>query len=242
MAVATRQGIDPPPVPGPRREPEPATSLMDPRALQILATEHGSLVSARALAYNEAFTRGGLFLAFLSMSFVALALLSQSIQPDRGFLSIAAVVLAFDLVVGLTTYGRIIGTNHEDYLAVYGMARIRRGYAEIAPAVLPYFTTSVHDDLAGVMVSYGSPPTRGLGALLYQLSTSASMIGLIVSMIGGVFALVVALSLGGAVELAIGVSVVAGLGVFVALAAMTIRFYLGVQASLEVRYPTPGDS
>lgn len=220
-------------------EPEPVTSLHDPRALQILSTEHWSLLSARSLAYNEAFTRAGMFLAFLSMSFVALALVAQALPDYRDVLPVAAVVLAFDLVVGLTTYGRMVGTNHEDYLAVYGMARIRHGYGEIAPVVLPYFTTSIHDDLPGVMVSYGSPPTSGPGAVVYQLTTSASMIGLIVSMIGGVLALVVALILGASVPLAVGVAAVAALGVFVALAVMTIRFYTRVQSSLQVLFPTP---
>lgn len=51
-------------------ESAPITSLTDQRAIQILSTEHWSLLSARSLAYNEAFTRGGMFLAFLSMSFV----------------------------------------------------------------------------------------------------------------------------------------------------------------------------
>ena len=43
----------------------PITSLDDPRVLTILSTEHWSLLSGRSLAYNEAFTRGGMFLTFL---------------------------------------------------------------------------------------------------------------------------------------------------------------------------------
>lgn len=43
--------------------PNPVTSLDDPRAVQILTAEHGSLLSARSLAYNEAFARAGMFLA-----------------------------------------------------------------------------------------------------------------------------------------------------------------------------------
>lgn len=73
--------------------------------------------------------------------------------------------------------GRIVGANYEDYRSVYGMARIRHGYGEVAPAVLPYITTSRHDDLTGVVVSYGSPPLGGLGAIFYGLTTSAGMIG-----------------------------------------------------------------
>jgi hypothetical protein len=223
-------------------QPDPATSLLDLRALQILSAEHSSLLATRSLAYNEAFTRAGMFLAFLSMSFVAVALVAQALPINRDFLLVPAIVLAFDLVVGLTTYGRIIGTNHEDYRAVYGMARIRHGYGEIAPVVLPYFTTSVHDDLPGVMVSYGNPPISGPGVVFYQLTTSASMIGIIVSMIGGVLALVVALIIGAPLSMAIGVAVVATLGVFLGLAAMTVRFYTRVQASLQVLYPTPDET
>lgn len=222
--------------------PAPAVSLLDPRALQILSAEHSSLSSARSLAYNEAFTRAGMFLAFLSFSFVGLALVAQSISIDRDFLLVAALVLAFDFVVGLTTYGRIIGTSHEDYRAVHGMARIRHAYGEIAPVVHPYVTTSMHDDLTGVMVSYGSPPTTGLNALLYQLTTSGSMIGLIVSMIGGVLALVVSLILGASVPVSFGVAALGAFGVLVALAVMTARFYVGVQAALDVRFPTPPDA
>ncbi len=122
------------------------------------------------------------------------------------------------------------------------MARIRHGYAEIAPGLRPYFTSSLHDDLAGVMVSYGTPPTAGLGAVVYQLTTTAGMIGLIVSMIGGVLGLVVTLIVGASATMAFIVAFVAGLAVFVALAAVTIRFYLGVQGRLEVLFPTPTDA
>src|SRR4029079_4374359 len=70
----------------------PVTSLEDPRVLQILSTEHWSLLTSRSLAYNEAFIRGGMFLTFLSMSFVALALLAQAMSFGDEFLTIAAVI------------------------------------------------------------------------------------------------------------------------------------------------------
>lgn len=222
-------------------EPGPVESIHDPRALQILSTEHWSLLSGRSLAYNEAFTRGGMFLAFLSMSFVALALVAQALPIDRDFLLVVALVLAFDLVVGLTTYGRIIAANFEDYRAVHGMIRIRHAYGEIAPVVLPYFTSGIHDDLAGVMASYGSP-TKGVGAAAYQLTTSSFKICLIVSMVGGVLGLVVALIVGAPVAGAFGVAAVALVGVFVGLGAITVRFYSGVQASIEVAFPTPAEN
>lgn len=219
----------------------PVTSLDDPRAIQIMTAEHGSLLSARSLAYTEAFTRGGMFLGFLSFSFVAIALLAQALPINNDFLLLAAVVLAFDLVVGIMSYGRIIGAGYEDYRAVQGMARIRHGYGEIAPILLPYFTDTTHDDLAGVMVTYGNPPLRGFGAVAYQLTTSAGLINVIVTMIGGVLALVVALVLGASLAFSFGVAVVAALGLFVALAALTVWYYARVQAGLKVIFPTPKD-
>ena len=87
---------------------KPIASLDDPRVIQILSTEHWSLLGARSLAYNEAFTRGGMFLTFLSMSFVALALLAQGMTFGSDFLTIAAVVL----FIGLTTYIRMGTSNY----------------------------------------------------------------------------------------------------------------------------------
>src|SRR5688572_17774488 len=165
----------PPPAP----PVSPVTSLDDPRVLTILSTEHWSLLSGRSLAYNEAFTRGGMFLTFLSMSFVALALLAQGMSFGEQFLTIAAIVLAFDFVVALTTYARIIGANLDDLRAVHGMARIRHGYTQIAPVTLPYFTAATHDDPASILAAYGSPPSSGAGLIFYGLSTSGGMIGLI---------------------------------------------------------------
>ena len=48
--------------------------LADPRALQILSTEHWSLLTARSLVYNEFFARGSMFLTLLSASLLALGL------------------------------------------------------------------------------------------------------------------------------------------------------------------------
>jgi hypothetical protein len=216
----------------------PVTSLDDPRAIQILSTEHWSLLSARSLAYNEAFTRGGMFLGFLSTSFVGLALVANAIAIGRDFLLVTALVLAFDLVIGLTTYVRIQMANFEDYRTVYGMARIRHGYTEVAPVLAPYFTTGINDDLEGVMLTYGSPSTRLFG-LAYGVTTSGGMIGLIVSMLAGVLALVVALLLDVSMASAVVAGAVAGALVFVVVFVATHRFYAAKPGSLETRFPTP---
>jgi hypothetical protein len=229
-----------------RRESTPAQgpvlSLDDPRAIQILSTEHWGLLSARSLAYNEAFTRGGMFLGFLSMSFVALALVAAAMSAGTDFLLVAGLIVGFDFVIGLTTYGRIVAANFEDYLAVYGMARIRHGYGEIAPIVLPYFTTGTHDDQRGVLVGYPSAPAGGLGSILYGLTTSSGMIGLIVAMLGGVLAFIGVLVVGQPVQAGFVAGAAVAVLVFAALLAFTYRFHARTQAGLTARFPTPDEA
>jgi hypothetical protein len=218
---------------------EPVTSLDDPRAITILSTEHWSLLSSRSLAYNEAFTRGGMFLTFLSMSFVALALLAQGMSFGAQFLTVAAVVLAFDLVIGLATYGRINGANVDDLRAVHGMARIRHGYTQIAPVVAPYFTTATYDDIDSVLTTYGVGPNTAIPVFLYALTTSGGMIGLIVSMVGGVFAAVLSLIIGVSAGMAVWVGVGGAILVFVLLVVLTFGSVPRHQAALTARFPAP---
>ena len=110
---------------------------------------------------------------------MGLALAAGAFTDLRDLLPVAAIVLLFDLVVGLTTFGRIIRASYEDYLAVQGMTRIRHGMAKIAPVVRPYLSAPIHDDLVGVMAAYGDPPTKGVASVIHQLTTSAGMVGLI---------------------------------------------------------------
>jgi hypothetical protein len=217
---------------------DPVTALNDPRAITILTTEHWSLLSARSLAYNEAFTRGGMFLTFLSMSFVALALASSAMTFDDDFLVVAALVLGFDFVIGLTTYLRIIGANVDDMRAVHGMARIRHGYTQIAPVTTPYFTTATHDDPAGIGLAYGDQSTSMPGVLFYGLTTSGGMIQLILSMVAGVLAAVLALLAGTDGTTALGVGVGGGLVAFGAVTGLTVGRVPAEQRKLAALFPS----
>ncbi|HEX2766771.1 MAG TPA: hypothetical protein VHR55_09085 [Candidatus Limnocylindria bacterium] len=218
--------------------PGPITSLDDPRAIQILSTEHWSQLSARSLAYNEAFVRGGMFLTFLSMSFVALALLAQGMAFGDDFLTVAAIVLAFDFVVGITTYARISGANVDDLRALHGIARIRHGYVQAAPIVAPYFTAPTHDDIDSVLTSYGDIPSSGIGQIAYALSTSGGMIGMIVSMVGGVLAGVVSLLLLPS-DWAVWIGLVGAVVTFLAIVVLTFNRVPKHQARMVALFPAP---
>jgi hypothetical protein len=231
----------PPPVAVPRHGPG-SEPLEDPRALTILTTEHWSLLSARSLVYNEAFARAGMFLTFLSASLVALALVSQGMGFDRDFLLLAAIILGFDLFIGLATLGRVASASNEDLRCIAGMNRIRHAYLEIVPDLERYLITSQHDDLAGVLSTYGEPsgdsPSMFLG-VLHGLTTTDGMISIITCAIGGILGSVLALLAGAAPSVAIGV----GLGTFtalvVAMSAAGYRNFTRFAARLGPRFPSP---
>jgi hypothetical protein len=64
----------------------------DPAAaakLQILATEHWSLLATRTLTYNESLSRVTIFLSILSGAVIALALVAQVSRFGPAFIAIA---------------------------------------------------------------------------------------------------------------------------------------------------------
>jgi hypothetical protein len=218
---------------------QPIASIDDPRAITLLTTEHWSLLGARSLAYNEAFVRAGHFLTFLSMSFVALALVAQATSFGQSFLSVAALVLTFDLVIGVATFIRIGGANVDDLRALHGMARIRHAYTQITPIVTPYFTRPIHDDIDAVTSEYGVIGESLPSQFLYGLTTSAGMIGLIVAMVGGVLAAVLAMLVGLDTGVSIWIGVVAGVVVLAGLFAYAAVIIPREQARLTSLFPTP---
>src|SRR5215471_4310401 len=120
-------------------------------ALQILATEHWSLLATRALTYQESIGRVNMFLAVLSGAVIALALVAQADHFGAAFFSIAIFMLAVVAVVGFFTVLRLIGLNRDDYHWVAGMNRLRNAYLDLHPELEPYFLTGARDDLVGVM-------------------------------------------------------------------------------------------
>ena len=206
--------------------------------MQVLSTEHFSLLSQRSLVYNEAFTRVGMFLTFLSMSFVALALLSGAMQVDQTFLLIATVVLAFDLVIGIATLIRVRAANGEDLLAVQAMTRIRHGYLELAPETEPYFSTGTHDDIRGTLLAYGPPnPSSVRANLIYGLSTSGGMLVLVLALLAGTFGVVSTMLIGGTLLAPFAVGAVTGLLTLVIGTWWAYRGFRRNQRNLVVRFP-----
>lgn len=225
------------------RSGETPLASLDPSdapVLQILSTEHWSLLSARSLAYNEAFARVGTFLTLVSMSLVGLALLAQALEFSSVFLIVAAGMLGFDLLVGLATTARVLGAIDDDLRALHGMSRIRHGYMELVPQLRPYFTSPVHDDVRSLRAVYGRSHT-GMTGFVYFLSTSLGLMVLLVSLIAGATTAVTIMAAGGGAGVGVGIGIMLSVATFLALGFVSRRSILLGQAALESIFPAPGD-
>ncbi len=213
--------------------------LDDARALTILTTEHYSLMTSRSLVYNEAFSRTGMFLTFLSATLVALGFVSQGGMAAQDFLIVAVGLLALDFVIGLATLGRISSASAEEFRALQGMNRIRHAYLEMAPAVAAYFSTSSTDDLPAVLNIYGTPSGElsGLGSVLHGLTTAPGMVGIICSAVGGALVGAVALLLGAEPRVAVFASLVGFVVAFVLIFRNAMGQFEAIERGLEVRFP-----
>src|SRR6187551_2557537 len=89
--------------------------------VQILATEHWSLLAARNITYSAIFSRTSIFLTVVSAAVVALALVAQATEFGDDFRLFALLVLPVTLFVGVATYIRVLDARLEDIWLVSGM-------------------------------------------------------------------------------------------------------------------------
>jgi hypothetical protein len=150
--------------------------------IQILATEHWSLLATRSQTWNESFARAQMFLSVVSGSVIALALVAEATAFGSGFTAFALVLLPVVLFLGLTTYIRLVAVNHDETRWVLGMNRIRAAYLELAPDLERWFITSHHDDERGAFVTagWGTFPT------LFGYVTTPAAVGVVDAVIAGV--------------------------------------------------------
>jgi hypothetical protein len=208
--------------------------------LQILSTEHWSLLASRGLAWNESFTRASMYLSTLSGSLVALGLIGGIDGFADAFVIAALVVLPVDLFVGIGTWLRMGAANYHDAVAIAGMNRIRAAYLEVAPDLAPYFVMGVHDDAKGLGVTMAVPPdTAPFVHLIAGTPTLVMVLNAIVS--GAIAALILVRFLATQPV----VTVAGGLLVAAFVLAGQFRSARGkirrAQHALKPMFPTPAD-
>ena len=210
---------------------------VDPVSLQILSTEHWSLLASRQLAWNESFSRATMLLATLSGATVALALAAQASDFGRTFVLFALAVLPVVLYVGIMTFLRLAVCNYHDYLCVVGMNRIRAAYLEMAPELRRTLVMSPHDDVHGVAVTMGLAVSRNNTAHL--LSATPSVVAVLTSAVAGVIGALLGVLTG----IPNGAAVTCGVAGFVAC-FLPLIWYGRRRALRDVlthdpQYPTP---
>ena len=209
--------------------------------LQILATEHWSLIAARSLAYQESLGRVNMFLAILSGAVIALALIAQADHFGHTFIVVAIFMLAVVFFVGAATIRRLQMLNRDDYHMVLGMNRLRRAYFDLHPDVEPYFITGSHDDLLGALRTLGldTATAAGLGSFFHGFVVLPGMVGVIVAS--------VAAAIGGLAAAGFGAppyaDILAGAAAFLVSEAIIVttlrRSFRRFGPSIEPRFPTP---
>ena len=215
----------------------PREATFGPHALQILTTEHWSLLAARSLVYTEAMSRTSIFVAALGASVVALALVAQATDFGSGFFAFALVLLPVVYFLGFVTIVRISQVNFEDARWVQGMNRIRHAYLDLAPELEPYLVTSRYDDQRGIM--HSSMAMRERPPWTQAFVAVPGVIAVIESVVAGAAAGIAALALdlGTAASLALGgLLFLVSLCYFAVWAKRTIDRY---SAELDPLFPSP---
>lgn len=177
---------------------EPATAAGV--RMQILATEHWSLLASRQLGYTDSFSRVGMFFSVLSGVVIALALIAQAGRFNETFVVAAILLLSIVIFVGVITTARVGQLSLENIFWVIGMNRIRHAYLEMHPDLEQYFVTSQHDDMNGIFMTLGmasvQPGRHPLRDMGQGFQTLPGMLTVIVAVVAGAWGALVAVALG----------------------------------------------
>jgi hypothetical protein len=226
-------GAEPPPVPAGSGQASPDGGGITPAMrLQILSTEHWSLLASRSLAWNESFSRAGMFLSTLAGAIVAIALVAQADEFGSGFRIFALVILPVVLLVGVGTNLRMGTSNYHDAQCVVGMNRIRAAYMEMAPDLGRYFVMGTTDDERGVNLTMAVQ--RDTPLIVQMLASTPILVTMLNGVLAAVIVALLVIQLGGTTGLAIALGVV---GFVAVLGAFT--WYAGRDIARAVAQYTP---
>jgi hypothetical protein len=216
-------------------------SRRDSEVLQILATEHWSLLATRALTYQESLGRVSMFLTILSGAVIALALVAQADHFGPAFFASAIFMLVVVFITGVFTVARLQALNRDDFRWVLGMNRLRNAYLELHPELEPHFTTGRHDDFPGALQTLGIAPLGAdrLGSLYHGLQTLPGMLSMIVASVGGAIGGLIAAGFGGPPVVILLSGFAAFLLAAVAMVVWLSRSVRTLTPDLAARFPSP---
>ena len=155
---------------------DPHLEVSDAVRVQILATEHWSLLATRSITYGAIYSRANIFLTVVSAAVVALALAADATEFGDRFYVFALLALPVAFLIGVGTYIRLCDARIEDFWLLSGMNRLRHAYLQIGPGLEPYFVTGHYDDEQGLYETYGPGPGSRSYRLIGETSTLVAVI------------------------------------------------------------------
>jgi hypothetical protein len=167
------------------------------------------------------FARTTIFIAILSGTVVALALLAQATQFSRETLWVALLMIPVDLFIGIATFVRSVRINLEDARCVAGMNLLRGAYLKIAPDLEPFFVSAHTTDNAVRALHHGSP--QHVANLRESLTTTSGTVATLNSILAGAIAGDISSLLGTST----GLSVLVGAVVSMVSGALHARYAAG---------------
>lgn len=164
------------------------------------------------------FARATIFIAILSGTVVALALLAQATQFSRETLWVALLMIPIDLFIGITTFVRSVKINVEDARWVTGMNLLRGAYLKIVPGLEPFFIAAHTTDIGVRALHHGSP--QHFANLRESLTTTSGTVATLNSVLAGAIAGDISALFGRST----GSSVLAGAVVSIVSGALHVRY------------------
>ena len=145
--------------------------------IAALVAEHNVLQAAASATVGDAGARSSLYVFTLSSSLVAMGFAANS---REAFLPFAAAVLPAVFVLGVFTIVRLVDSAIENMRYLDGIARIRGHYRTLTPEAAELFAARW-----GRWPEANTEPSQALGTLVAFLTTTASMVAFINSIVAG---------------------------------------------------------
>jgi hypothetical protein len=146
--------------------------------ITALTTEHYVLQTSINASASDAANRASLYIFSLSSALVAMGFASRS---QEIFVPFIATVLPALFLLGVFTVLRLVDAAIEQVQFLYGIAHIRGYYRTLSPEAAEYFAAE-----RGRWPETQDPPALRLGVFVAFVTTNASMVAFINSVLAGV--------------------------------------------------------
>jgi hypothetical protein len=145
--------------------------------VSALITEHFVLQTGADATTGEMGSRASLYLSVLGSALVAMGFAAQS---RAVFIPFVATVLPAVFVLGLFTVVRLVDALVEYNRFLAGIARVREHYRTLTPEAAAFFAAE-----HGRWPEEGGTPALRLGSFIAFITTTASMVAFVNSIVAG---------------------------------------------------------